>query len=406
MILWLGNVFVSGGIGMIIPFLPLYVKELGVEGEQATAIWAAAIFAVNHVMIALTSPIWGRFADKYGQKKMMIPSGIGLAVIISLMGTVSTPLQLLLLRTFFGMMAGFNPASVALMAIETPKEHVGKSLGTLQTGQVTGQLLGPLFGGVMAELVGMRYSFFITGILIFLATVLALFGVKTTRKFPKFEWKQIPELFRRNRSEKKVTIGEVVKQSPIILQFYLSTLLIAFSLQSIGPIITLHVENLNIDSHVELVAGLVLAAAAFGTMLAAPVLGRLGDRYDHFKVLIWSLLAVALCFLPQGLIGNPWLFMGVRFLTGLCIGGLIPSVTSLLRRLTPASIQGSVFAINTSANSAGNVLGSMFGGIIGGTFGIPIVFMITSGIFFAHFLMLGLQSKKIMREIHSRELAM
>ncbi|MDF2959579.1 MAG: hypothetical protein K0S39_1314 [Paenibacillus sp.] len=399
-ILWFGSFFFSVGIGMIIPFLPLYVQELGIHDVKKAALWSAMIFGVNHLMIALMSPFWGKFSDKYGQKMTMIRSGFGLAVIIAAMGLVHTPVQLLLLRALFGTIGGFSTCAVALTAIETPKEHVGKALGTLQTGQVAGQLLGPLLGGIMAEWLGMRNSFFFTGFFILIATILALFGVKETRKYKKFSFKDLlkpdePTSGGKRDTPKKKQLGEVIKQSPVILTLFLSTYLIAASFQSISPIITLYVKSLHIEDHVEIMAGLIFASSALGTIIAAPFLGRLGDHYGHLPVLLCSVFLISLLYIPQAGVSSPWILMGIRFLAGLCVGGLIPSISSLLRRLTPTGIQGSVFAYNTSANSLGNVSGSMFGGLVAGSFGIPIVFYIISGVFFVHFVMLAVQYKKI-----------
>ncbi|UUZ83971.1 MFS transporter [Paenibacillus sp. P26] len=307
---------------------------------------------------------------------------------------------MLLLRAVFGTMGGFSNCAVALMAIETPKAHVGKALGTLQTGQVTGQLLGPLLGGVMAEWIGMRNSFFFTGFFILVATLLVLFGVHETKKYPKFEfrvWKESLLADRRDHAKVpgKTQLRDVMKQTPAILTLFVSSFLIAASFQSISPVITLYVKSLHVEHHVEIIAGLIFASSALGTMIAAPILGRLGDRHGHLTILLCSLLLISVLYLPQARITDPWILMGARFLTGLCVGGLIPSISSSLRGLTPVSIQGSVFSYNTSANSLGNVIGSLFGGIVAGNLGIPILFYIISGVFLLHFAMLAVQAKKI-----------
>jgi DHA1 family multidrug resistance protein-like MFS transporter len=399
-ICWFGNFFCSVGIGMIIPFLPLYVQELGIHDVQKAALWSAMIFGVNHLMIALVSPFWGRFSDKYGQKMMMVRSGFCMAVIITAMGLVHTPLQLLLLRALFGTVGGFQTSAVALMAIETPKEHVGRSLGTLQTGQVAGQLFGPLLGGVMAEWLGMRNSFFFTGFFILAAALLAIFGIKEERKYPKFSFR----LFNREESPgisgakaipNKTMLREVIRQSPVILTLFVSTYLISASFQSISPIITLYVKSLNISNHIEIMAGLIFASSALGTIISAPFLGRLGDKYGHLPILLCSVILISILYIPQASVTSAWSLMGMRFLSGLCVGGLVPSISSLLRGLTPSTIQGSVFAYNSSANSLGNVSGSLFGGIVAGHFGIPIMFYFIAGVFFVHFLMLAVQFKKI-----------
>src|SRR5206468_9863537 len=128
-------------------------------------------------------------------------------------------------------MGGFTNCAVALMAIESPKSHVGKALGTLQTGQVTGQLLGPLLGGVMAEWLGMRNSFFFTGIFILVATLLVLFGVHETKGYPKFQfqaWKESLLADRRDQANEpgKNQLRDVMKQTPAILTLFVSSFLI------------------------------------------------------------------------------------------------------------------------------------------------------------------------------------
>ncbi|MDQ1913623.1 MFS transporter [Paenibacillus sp. GD4] len=405
-ILWFGTFFTSAGIGMIIPFLPLYVQELGIHDVQKAALWAAMIFGINHVMIAITSPFWGRFSDRYGQRVTMIRSGFGLAVIIAAMGLVHTPVQLLLLRALFGTMGGFSTSAVALMAIEAPKDQVGRTLGTLQTGQVSGQLLGPLLGGILAEWLGMRNSFFFTGLFIFIAAVLVLFGVRETKEYAPFRFRPWLQSLTNRRMEQraeeegktapaKLELRQVMRETPVIFTLFLSTYLIAASFQSISPIISLYVKSLHVEDHVALMAGLIFASSALGTMIAAPILGRLGDRYGYLPVLLSSLLLISLLYLPQATASNPWLLMGMRFLSGLCVGGLIPSISSILRRLTPSAIRGSVYAYNSSANSLGNVSGALFGGLIAGHFGIPVVFYIIAGVFFLHFLMLAVQYKRL-----------
>ncbi|MCR8635053.1 MFS transporter [Paenibacillus radicis (ex Xue et al. 2023)] len=399
-ILWFGCFFCSAGIGMIIPFLPLYVQELGIHDVKQAALWSAMIFGVNHLMIALVSPFWGKFSDRYGQKLTMVRSGFGLAIIIAAMGLVHTPIQLLLLRALFGTMGGFSTCAVALIAIEAPKQEVGKALGMLQTGQVAGQLLGPLIGGILAEWLGMRNSFFFTGLFILIATVLAIVGVKETKVYPKFKlrWFQKsaePVRIEKRDAPKKKQLGEVIKQSPIILTLFVSTYLIAASFQSISPMITLYVKSMHIENHIEIMAGLIFASSALGTIIAAPFLGKLGDRFGHLPILLCSVFLIAILYIPQASVTSPWSLMGIRFISGLCVGGLVPSISSLLRSLTPMGLQGSIFAYNASANSLGNVSGAMFGGLVASSFGISIVFYIIAGVFFVHFAMLAFQYKKI-----------
>ncbi|NHN35283.1 MFS transporter [Paenibacillus agricola] len=332
----------------------------------------------------------------------MVITGLGSAVVIGAMGLVDTPLQLLLLRAAFGTMGGYPTSSVALLAIEAPKQKVGNALGTLQTGQVTGQLLGPLIGGVLAEWLGIRDSFYITGFFIFLAALLTIFGVKEANTYTKFKFRGLLKLSNPFQSKirnqaipvKKTAFRQVLGQSPLILTLFISTFLISISFASISPMISLYVRSMNIVDHIEIMAGLIFASTALGTMITAPILGRMGDRYGHSIILLISLILIAILHIPQGLVTDPWVLMGIRFITGLCIGGVIPSISSLLRKLTPTPIQGSVFAYNASAGSLGNLSGALFGGLVASSFGISLVFYLIAGVFFVHFLMITVQFKR------------
>src|SRR5690554_8059281 len=124
---------VMSGMTMIIPFLPLYIQELGVTDEKQVALWAGIIFAGNFVTAFIFQPVWGRLADKYGRKMMIIRSGFGMAVVMILMGFSTSVWHLLLLRILNGTISGFVPAAAALIATNTPKERTGFAMGTLQS---------------------------------------------------------------------------------------------------------------------------------------------------------------------------------------------------------------------------------------------------------------------------------
>src|SRR5699024_4051535 len=86
--------------------------------------------------------------------------------------------QLFLLRFMAGIFTGFIPMSQALISTQTPKNIAGKVLGTLQTGSVTGTLMGPLLAGVIAAGIGYSAAFKTVSITIFLSALIVTFGVK------------------------------------------------------------------------------------------------------------------------------------------------------------------------------------------------------------------------------------
>lgn len=133
-VLWFGNFLVMAGMTMIIPFLPLYIQELGITDPDAVAMWAGVIFAGNFITSFFFQPLWGKLADRHGRKVMLLRSGFGMAIVILLMGFAGNVWHLLLLRVLNGTISGFVPAAVALLSATTPREKLGFSMGTLQSG--------------------------------------------------------------------------------------------------------------------------------------------------------------------------------------------------------------------------------------------------------------------------------
>ncbi len=141
-------------------------------------LWTSIIFGANLLTAFIFSPIWGKLADRYGRKLMLVRSGISMAIIITLMGFATNHIYLLLLRLLNGMMAGFIPAAIALTATNTPKEKTGYALGILHAGSVAGTICGPLLGGLLADSFGFSAVFSYTGLCIFAATMMVIFLVK------------------------------------------------------------------------------------------------------------------------------------------------------------------------------------------------------------------------------------
>lgn len=156
------------------PFLPLYVEELGVEGHAAIVQWSGIAYGATFLAAALVAPLWGA-GDRYGRKTMLVRASLGMAVAMSLTGLAQNIWQLVLLRVLIGFAGGYSSGSTILVAMQTPKNRSGWALGTLSAGIMAGNLVGPLVGGALPPLIGIRNTFLLAGAVIFvsfLATVL------------------------------------------------------------------------------------------------------------------------------------------------------------------------------------------------------------------------------------------
>lgn len=369
-VLGIGLFFVNAGMTMIIPFLPLYLQELGVRDPHRVAVWASVIFAANFFTAFLFQPIWGNLADRYGRKMMVLRSGFGMAAVMTLMGFAGGPWQLLLLRILNGVVSGFAPASIALMSADTPKHKIGFTMGSLQSSVVAGTILGPLFGGFMAERYGYRPIFFVTGALLFIASVLAMLLVK--EQFVKDGAKESGSspLLGAFRPLLKVRELNMLNATTVVIQFAL-----------LGPValIPLFVQELSGQAGmVAFYAGLVGSVNGLSNMIASPFLGRLGDRIGSGRILFFSLLGSALVCLPQAFVHSTPQLIAVRFALGICMGGLLPSVNALIGKYAPPNAESMAYSLNSSMYALGSMLGPLVGGMVSESITIRGVFVLSA----------------------------
>ncbi|MEF2965567.1 MFS transporter [Paenibacillus sp. M1] len=374
-VLWFGLFLVNAGMTMITPFLSLYLaRDLHVVGERAIGLWAGLIFAANFATSFVFQPIWGKLADRYGRKIMLLRSGFGMAVVITLMGFATQPWHLLLLRLLNGTISGFNPAAVSLVSGTAPKNRMGFAMGTIQSGNVAGTILGPLIGGLMAERVGFRPIFYITGALLFAASLLALFFVR--EKFDREEAAHTPQV--------SVLQGFLeLNKTPQLTALFAVTILLQFAMISPMSLLPLYVERLHgTASDVPFWAGFATAVTGISNMVTSPVLGRVSDKFGAHRILTYSLIGAAAALIPQAFVHTVWQLIIVRFMMGIFMGGLLPSVNALIRFYTPDGMESRAFGFNSSMMALGNMMGSIIGGFLAGYIGIEGIFIISGVLLF------------------------
>ncbi|QBP40567.1 MFS transporter [Paenisporosarcina antarctica] len=383
-IMWISNFLVAGTATMIMPFLSLYINTMGDFSDSYVQKWSGFIFGITFVSAFLMSPIWGRIADRFGYKPILIITGFGISISIFLMGFVHSVETLFLLRLFMGVVTGFIPTSLAFISSQTAKEVAGKTLGTLQMGSVSGTLFGPVIGGLLADSFGFQYTFVITSVVIAIAALLVLFGIKETKK--------VPVVGAHVYSRKTVLSGIIHHR--LVFNIMIITALIQIGNFSIQPLLSLYVSSLTDSSQIALLAGVTFSAAGVGNLLFARKWGHLGDTIGYEKVLSMLLILAFLFIIPQAFVTELWQLIGLRLLFGIAVGGLIPVTTALVRRESPIEIQGEMLGYNTSFRFFGNIVGPMFGGLVSGFIGISSVFYVTGVLFLVSYLVLTFIRRK------------
>jgi len=369
-VLWVGTFLTLAGMSMIIPFISLYVQELGVTDPKEVSVWAGLIFSANFVTAFIFQPVWGKLSDRYGRKIMLLRSGFGMSIVIILMGTATNVWHLLLLRMLNGTVSGFVPAANALVAASTPKDRSGFAMGTLQSGAVSGSVIGPFIGGLLADWFGFRVIFFITGFLLLTATILSMLVVK--EKFDRSRAKAAPNV--------SVLKGfrQIVSYRGV-LAMYTVTLVTQLALSGTSPLMPVFIAEMHSQiPNLAFYAGLVSSVTGFSNVLFSPILGRAGDRFGSDRVLRLSLICAGLSFIPQAFVTNIWQLLAIRFFQGLFIGGLLPSVNALIRRAIPDTMISRAFSFNQSFLSLGNLIGPTVSGFLSVWIGIRGLFILSA----------------------------
>ncbi|WLR52222.1 MFS transporter [Bacillus tianshenii] len=384
-ILFACQFLVLSAMTMILPFMPLYLQELGMTDMDKVSLWSGLIFGASFFTAFLFSPFWGRLADKYGRKVMILRSGFGMSVTIILLGFATGPVQLLLLRLLNGVVSGFIPASIGLVATNTPKEHTGYALGTLQSGAVAGSIIGPLFGGAMAEAFGFRMIFNITGICVLVAATVVLLFVKEIEK-PTGDVPKSNAL----KDFKRVTVHK-----PMIALFF-AAFLIQLAMLGVNPMIPLFVQELASGENIAFLAGAATAVMGFANMMASPQLGKLADRTNRQKVLFFSLSGAAIASIPVAFVSDLWQLFVLRFMIGLFAGGLLPTVNSIIKQLSPQGMESRTYGFSNSFVYLGNMLGPILAGWLSAGIGIRGVFVFSAIIFFVNIVLVKFYIMPIM----------
>lgn len=360
---------------LILPFLPIYVEQLGVQGHNAVVQWAGIAYGANFLAAGLIAPLWGHLGDRFGRKPMLVRASLGMALTMPLMGLSTNIWQFVGLRLLAGVAGGYSSGATILVAVQTPRDRLAWALGLLASGVMAGNLLGPLAGGALPSLIGIRATFWAAGALIFVAFLATTFFVREAPLRPEVirdsgekGWSQLPN-------------------KGVVVIMLATGLLLMVANMSIEPIITVYVATLvdnahgvtsvsgQNSAHVTAVAGFVMAAAALGSIVSASQLGKVADRVGHSTVIIMALTTAGLLLIPQAFVTREWQLVLLRFLMGLALGGLLPCIAAVIRHNVPDNLVGTVMGYSLSAQFAGQVAGPLIGGFIGGQIGIRAVFL-------------------------------
>jgi len=357
------------GFSVSSPFLPFYIEDLGVTDLNQVAFWVGLISSGAPILMALSSPIWGLLADRYGRKPMLIRAMIGGSLTIGLQAAVSSVPQLAALRILQGALTGTIAAAVTLVATQVPREQCGYSLGLLQTAVFVGNSLGPSLGGIVGGTFGYRAAFVISGVLLLGAGLAVLFLVHEDF---------VPPPPQKRNGSALAASARAVATDRILLAMVALLMLTNLSGSVTGPVLPLYVQSLvRTMQEASEATGMILGATAVANAIGAVCIGRSADRLGRRRCLLASLGVSAAIYLPQALTRTPTQLLALRFILGLAMGAVSPIANAVIAERAPQGQQGGVYGISTSLNSLGNALGPALGTFVVTGWSLSGVFPVT-----------------------------
>ena len=352
---------------MLIPFLPVYLLELGV-GHDSVAIWSGIVFSITFFVAGVMAPIWGRMADTKGKKLMAIRAGILIGISYILTGFVQDAWQLFATRALMGFANGFMPTAMTMVSLSVPKERTGTALGIFQTGLIVGNVIGPLLGGLIEAVVGMRPVFFIAGGVLFIASAVVFFFVKE----PHMGDAQ-PVKTTSFREDWNFVKGRKVLTDLLWLYFIMQAAILMLQ-----PILALYVGQLQGTMEgAALLAGTILSVGGLAGTITTNIWAAFGQRKGYFKAVFYALCGTGIFLFLQSMpFGITW-FGSLQILVGCFIVGVNPLLSAALAHYTEPAFRGRVFGMATTANQFGCMVGPLFASGVTTFFGIQYVFLVT-----------------------------
>jgi MFS transporter, DHA1 family, multidrug resistance protein len=369
---WAAELLAVAGFLTSAPIIPLYLQELGVSDPRRLSILTGLMQALPSLSLVFFSPFWGSLADSYGRKPMLLRAMFGGTIVMVLQGLVSSPWQLLVLRMVQGCITGTIAAATLMVASISPREEVGASLGMLQMAIFLGAALGPLLGGGVAQLFGLRVNFFATAALLLAAGIVVW-------RFAQDEF--TPPARRKSVLRSMLPDFRPLASSPALLALMAVIAADQVAGSILNPFLPLIIQKLAAGgTPVPLATGVILGAGAVASAAAAFGVGKISWRLGYRRTLVICMAGAALFMIPQAFARTPLQLLLLRIGSCFFVGGNLPSANALIAQRAEQGKQGSIYGISSSVASGSNALGPVIGAAIAMSGGFTAVFLTTAGI--------------------------
>jgi DHA1 family quinolone resistance protein-like MFS transporter len=340
------NIFlVFLGIGLVVPVLPVYLKDLGLKGSDLGIL--VAVFALAQMII---SPFGGTLADKLG-KKLIICIGLGLFAISEFLFAASHTFSLLIIsRVLGGFSAGMvMPGVTGMIADISSGRDKAKNFGYMSAIINSGFILGPGLGGLLAE-VSHRLPFYVAGFSGCLALLLSIILIKN----PKHETQ---DGFTKYQPELLAKIDWKVFLTPIIL-----TLVLAFGLSSFETLFPLYTADKAQYSPID-ISFAITGGGILGAVFQVFFFDKFMNYFKELTFITYSLLYSAIILLALTFVHGYWSIMFISFIVFIGFDMIRPAITNYFSNIA-GNRQGFAGGLNSTFTSMGNFIGPLVAGTL------------------------------------------
>ncbi len=340
------------GFAFVLPFISLYVQALGVRGERNVATWAGVLIGTTPLLAALLAPIWGRLADRYGQKRVAIRALSSYVVLVLLCAVVADVWQLFGLRLAMGLFGGIGPLGLSMATAQAPREETGKAVGLVQSAQILSAAAGPLAGGVLADAIGMRATFVATAILCAVSLLLVVFAYDDAQAASREPERGGGSLFDTLR----------ITHVPGLLMVLFLVNFIGRSFTPILPayLLTLGVARVRVASS----TGLLIAVYSLAAAASAVGLGRVSRSVAPRALLLATLVGGGAAVLPMARVSSFGQMLALGVALGLVSGGSLTLCYTIGGLLVPQTSRATAYGFFSGAALLGGAISPSIAGLL------------------------------------------
>lgn len=339
------------GFGIVLPLLPFYADRFGASGTQVGLL--ITVYSIAQFFLA---PIWGRLSDRVGRRPILIFGLLGSAASYLVFAYANTLALLFISRIMAGIGGATVPVAQAYISDITPPEKRAGNLGLIGAAFGLGFIFGPALGGVLAPIAQEAPG---------LAAAALCFGNGVLAVFLLPESLSREEKEERDRRLAPISLRDfrIALTSPTTARILLLSFLFTIAFAAMQPTFPLFGSlrfGLNERSVGYLFAFLGTISAIMQGGLVRRLVPLLGEtRLIQLSGLPFVVGLLAIAYAPS---------MGV-LLVGLALlavgfGGTLPSIVSLLSRVAPDQLQGSVLGIGQSVGSLARIVGPTLAGVV------------------------------------------